>query len=95
LKGKNFLRVCDALAASVKYIVDKNESSWGKRLDTGHIIRSFREISNDIDVVLVINKVYFGGIYREVKAIDEKIKVVNLDLLLMSDIITDIEDFME
>ena len=45
--------------------------------------------------MLVINKVYFGGIYREVKAIDEKIKVVNLDLLLMSDIITDIEDFME
>lgn len=95
IKGKDFLRIADSEATNIQYVIDKNDKNWGKELETGHIIQDFHKVSEQIDVVLAVNKVYFGGIYREVKETDKRIKVVNLDLLLMSDIINSIEDFIE
>ena len=59
------------------------------------MVRGFKDVSNQVNVVLVMNKVYFGNVYREVKEINPGIKIVNLDLLLMSDIMEDIEWFFE
>lgn len=95
IKGKAFLAVCDSDIERIKYVLDKNEKNWNQKLPTGHVICGFKDVCNQVDVVLVMNKVYFGGVYREVKAINPEIKLVNLDLLLMSDIIKDIKDFME
>lgn len=95
IKGKDFLRIADPKATNIQYVIDKNDKKWGKELETGHTIQDFYKLSEQIDVVLAVNRVYFGGIYREVKQADKRIKVVNLDLLLISDIIYNIEDFME
>lgn len=94
-KGKDFLRVNDSNADYIQYVIDKNEKNWNQILETGHVVRGFQSVNKKVDVVLAVNKVYFGGIYREVKKTDERIKVVNLDLLLMSDKIRDIQEFME
>lgn len=95
IKGKAFLDVCDPNAERIRYVVDKNEKNWNQELPTGHVIRGFKDVSNQVDVVLVMNKVYFGNVYREVKEIKHEIKIVNLDLLLMSDEITNIEEYFE
>lgn len=95
IKGKNFLEICDPNAERIGYVVDKNEKNWNQKVPTGHVVRGFKDVSNQVDVVLVMNKVYFGNVYREVKEINPGIKIVNLDLLLMSDIMEDIEWFFE
>ena len=95
IKGTAFLDVCDADAQRIHYVIDKNEKNWGKTLSTGHVICGFKDVYENVDIVLVMNKVYFGGVYREVKKINSEIKLVNLDLLLMSDIIEDIKVFVE
>lgn len=95
LKGKDFLNESDPAGVHVQYVVDKNEKNWNQQLETGHMILGFQDVYTDVDVVLVMNKVYFGGIYREVKEKASQIKVVNFDVLLMSDLKDDIEQFME
>jgi len=95
IKGMAFLNVCDPNAERIQYVIDKNNKNWNQTLSTGHVIQGFKDVCEDVDIVLVMNKVYFGGVYREVKKIDSEIKLVNLDLLLMSDIMEDVESFVE
>lgn len=95
IKGKDFLQVCDSSAEQISQVIDKNEKNWNRKLSTGHVIRGFQDVCNQVDVVLVMNKVYFGAIYREVKAIHPEIKLVNLDLVLMTEKVADIEEYFE
>ncbi len=95
IKGKDFLRVCDSNAEQISQVVDKNEKNWNQKPPTGHVIRDFKDVCDQVDVVLVMNKVYFGAIYREVKAINPEIKLVNLDLVLMTDKVADIKEYFE
>lgn len=81
-KGRDFLRVFDPDAITIHYIIDQNQKLWNQKLDTGHVVRKFEDISNNVDIVFVMNRVYFGGIYREVKKI-KGVHIVNLDMYCM------------
>lgn len=95
LKGKDFLKESDPMGIHVRYVIDKNEKNWNQQLETGHTILGFQDVCTDVDVVLVMNKVYFGAIYREVKEKNSSIKVVNYDVLLLSNDLVDFDEFME
>lgn len=95
LKGKDFLQECDPTGVHIQYVIDKNEKNWNQQLETGHVTSGFQDVYEDVDVVLVMNKAYFGGIYREVKEKISQMKVVNLDVFLISDLQDNIEQFME
>ncbi len=94
-KGRNFLRIADPTAEAIEYVIDKNEKSWGKKLTTGHNITGFADTAEKIDVVIVMNRVYFGGIYREIKKKCPQIKILNLDIFFAFGKTDDIAAFLE
>jgi glycosyltransferase involved in cell wall biosynthesis len=90
LKGNEFLRVNDNNKV-IRYVIDSNPDKKGSILLTGHKICAFDEIKDDIDVILVSNKKYFGDVYFQVQQKEQRLKVLNLDMLLTFKI--DIEDY--
>ena len=94
-KGKDFLETLDANASIISYVIDKNPKQWNRRMDSGHLIKCFDDVYNQIDVVLVMNRVYFGGIYREIKDKSPQIKVINLDMYFMMLHREQLENFFE
>lgn len=94
-KGRDFLKVVDSSAEAIKYVIDKNENNWGKKLVTGHSITGFADVAEKIDIIIVMNRVYFGGIYREIKKKRPQIKILNLDIFFAFESTQDITAFLE
>jgi lipopolysaccharide cholinephosphotransferase len=64
LKGTSFLSNMDPMQERIQCIVDMNKSLHGTHTSTGHEIVSYEHILNkDIQVVLVMNKVFYVDIY--------------------------------
>ncbi len=82
-KGKDFLEVNDSDHHIIRYVIDGNVNREGELLPTGHRISAYDHVMEDIDIILVINKNYFGDIYHRVAVSNKNIKVINLDLYLI------------
>lgn len=95
LKGKDFLNSCDPQMKKISYVIDKKEENWGKRLETGHKVCSFDAIKNDIDTILVMNRVYFGGIAQQVREQRPEINLINVDAYILCNGEGGIERFLE
>ncbi len=81
-KGRDFLAVNDPERKEIRYVIDGNPKREGEQLPTGHVISSFSSTMQQIDVILVINKNFYGDVYYKVNAVDN-LFVVNLDLYLI------------
>ncbi len=81
-KGRDFLEVNDSGRKEIEYVIDSNHRRDGEQLPTGHVIRSFDSVINHVDVILVINKNFYGEIYYKVNKV-KRVFVINLDLFLI------------
>lgn len=82
-KGIDFIRTLDPEHQYIDFIMDKNKNKWGTKIESGHAIYSFEEKGNETDVILVMNRMYFNSIRREVLQKNKRIKLVNLDMFIM------------
>lgn len=82
-KGQDFLEVYDNTHRYINYVIDVDSKIIGKRLKTGHIISSYDDVKEKIQIVIVINKNYAQGIYNRVKDFNKNCIVVNLDNYIM------------
>lgn len=94
-KGNDFLKICDAGCENIRYVFDSNKCKWGSKMETGHRIEGLIKHYMDIDLILVMNKVYFNGISAEIKSVNNEIKVLNLDVYYLLDGYKNIEDYIE
>ncbi len=92
-RGLDFLQVCDNPKKSVDFVFDKNQTKIGQYLETGHQVSSYAECCSQVDVILVMNKVYYTGIRDEIRRMNDKVRVVDLDFYLYMD--EDIENWLE
>lgn len=68
LKGNCFLKCFDAEAMYIDYAIDMNKSLHGSKTATGHVIVGDDIFYNtNIDVVLVMNEVFYVEIYLKLK----------------------------
>ncbi len=91
-KGKDFLEINDKGNQYIKHVIDGNRKREGEELPTGHILQSFDSVKQDIDVIFVINKNYFGDIVHKVHEVNSNIILINLDMYLIYAI--DVRDFI-
>ena len=84
-KGSDFLEAYDSECKNISYVIDKDSAKVGMYTSTGHLIQTFESIPNDVDVIISMNRFYHSGIKAEVKSINKKICVVNLDVLLLAE----------
>ena len=94
-KGKSFLQEVDNSHKFVQWVIDKNSDKWNTSLPTGHTIKGFKEIADDVDVILVMNRFHFESIRREVKLFRPNIKLVNMDIYYMASENHKVEEFVD
>lgn len=82
LKGNDFLKVYDEKATKIISVIDRNNEKHGTRTATGHVISSYR-ICEEMDLIIGISRNAYASIRDEARAINNKIKVLNLDLYLL------------
>jgi lipopolysaccharide cholinephosphotransferase len=83
LKGEAFLRKNDSNGRLIQYVIDMNETLHGKRASTGQLIIPYTDIvKHRIDVVLVMNKVFYNDIERSVKTLETNVKLIDVDILI-------------
>jgi LPS biosynthesis protein len=64
LKGTSFLSFMDSKCEKINCVVDMNEKLHGTITSTGHRVVGFQYIiENKIDIVLVMNKVFYVDVY--------------------------------
>lgn len=90
LKGNDFLKVYDEKVTKNISVVDRNIKNHGTRTATGHEISS-SSICEEMDLIIAMSRNAYASIREEARAINSKIKVINLDLyLLMKNIAIDV-----
>lgn len=78
-KGKSFLDIVHKIGIEIPYIIDNNVLLQGTVLDTGEKIVSFSEVSQVVDLIIVINRNYFSANESEVKNLNPDIMLCNLE----------------
>lgn len=87
-KGREFLKAADS-KCPVSFVIDKNEKLAGTILETGQLILLPDKGLIYAEIVLVINKNYYEEIKHTVKKINSKVKVINMDIYLLSEFTLD------
>lgn len=83
-KGREFLKAAGSSCA-VDCVIDKQEALEGKCMETGEVIYGPKAGLEMAEVVLVANKNYYEEIRRVVKEKNENIRLVNMDIYLLSE----------
>ncbi|HBI60192.1 MAG TPA: hypothetical protein DDY31_03100 [Lachnospiraceae bacterium] len=83
-KGREFLQSLSR-KYPVEAVIDKNERIAGQVLETGQVILQPDDGLKNAEVVLIINKNYYGEIKKIVKEKDSRIKIINMDIYLLSE----------
>jgi hypothetical protein len=94
-KGKDFLAECDSKKGYIDYVIDKNVDKWGEKLETNHEVVGLAKIQSDIQMVLVMNRVYYGEISRTIKQVKSNILVFDFEAYLILGTIEKIDEFVE
>lgn len=89
------MKICDAECENIRYVFDSNKCKWGNKMETGHRIEGFIKHYMDIDLIIVMNKVYFNGISAEIKSVNNEMKVLNLDVYYLLDGYKNVEFYIE
>lgn len=83
LKGEAFLRKNDPQGSLIEYVIDMNESLHGNKASTGQLIIPYTDILKyQIDVILVMNKVFYNDIERSIQTLETNVKLIDVDILL-------------
>lgn len=83
LKGEAFLRENDPEGRFIEYVIDMNESLHGKKASTGQLIIPYTDmVKHQIDVVLVMNKVFYNDIERSIQTLETNVKLIDVDILI-------------
>lgn len=82
-KGKSFLNNIRKQRIGIPYIIDRNKELQGVRLATGEEITSFEQVSDLIEIIVVINRNYFSAIEKEIKDKADKVVICNLEAEIM------------
>lgn len=85
-KGKSLLDIIHSCGMQPEYIIDKNKGIQGTILETGERIEEYKKICDKIDVVIVVNRNYFSAIEAEIKALNSRIEVCNLEAGFMESV---------
>ena len=83
-KGREFLKAAGS-SCTVDCVIDKQEALEGKCMETGEVIYGPKAGLEMAEVVLVANKNYYEEIRRVVKEKNENIRLVNMDIYLLSE----------
>ena len=78
-KGKEFLNQYDDKNEKIRYVIDKNTEKQHTRLETGHEIVGFDEVTGCVDAILVMNYRHFESVKEQVKAIQGDIELINYE----------------
>lgn len=82
-KGSDFLQECDPKREHIFCVIDKDPYKIGKYTQTGHAICTLEDVKHEVNVIISMNRFYHTGIKTEVKKINNKIFVINLDVYLI------------
>lgn len=82
-KGSSFLNYYDKGHQYISYVIDTNEKRWGEHMETGHEICSFEYCMDQVDVVIIMNRLYSGMIKRKVKSGKKEIRTIEYDMYVL------------
>lgn len=82
-KGSSFLNCYDKGHQYISYVIDTNEKRWGEHMETGHEICSFENCMDQVDVVIIMNRLYSGMIKRKVKSGKKEIRTIEYDMYML------------
>lgn len=82
-KGSSFLSCYDPEGKYISYVIDTNEKKWGGQMETGHAICSLEDCMDQIDVVIIMNRLYSGMVKREIQKTKKKIYTIEYDMYLL------------
>jgi len=80
IRGKAFLNVFKEILG-IKYVIDNDNKKHGNYLESIEI-KSFYEVKNEIDTIIVTNEKFYEDILREVKKLAPDIKVIDINSYL-------------
>lgn len=75
-KGRTFLHFCDPEGTWIKYVLDRNQSLWGKKLGANHTIYNFDNLKEKIDIIIVMDTKHYLSIYKKASGY---IQLIDLD----------------
>lgn len=81
-RARTFLQMMDSGMEKIAYVIDSNDKLWNTKMPTGHRIKGYDEIKNEIDVILILNHQLYAEIRMSIK--DESEKLVDLESVLLS-----------
>lgn len=80
-RAKVFMDFCEKRNYGVQFIVDKDLNKQGKYI-SGMKIHRFEDISDKVEIVIVLNSIFYTQIENEVNKINSKVEVFDLQKYL-------------
>lgn len=81
IRGEVFLQYCEEKGWDIKYIIDNNPLKQGRMLNKWKIQR-FDDVSEKIEVIIVLRNKYYNEIVKQVREVKRKIEVINLEEIM-------------
>lgn len=78
IRGKIFLQYCEKNGWDIFCVIDNDPCKWGRKLDKWEI-QKFDDISEKVEIVIVLRNKYYNEIAMQISAINNKIEVINLE----------------
>lgn len=78
-RGSEFALTFDPDDRSIDYIFDKDESKFGSRLSSGHIIVDYKEYAKKTDVVFIVMDSYYLETSSMLRNVNADIGIVSLN----------------
>lgn len=83
-KGISLLRAIDSQNKKISCVFDKNLKRTGEKLETGHVIKDYRQYM--VDVVLIANSLFELEIIHKLNEISRDITIINIDNMILGDL---------
>lgn len=85
-----FLKQFDSEHTKIKWVTDINSDKWGAVLETGHEVLNFRDVINQLDVVITTNRNFTSFVTQTIQKFNKTIQIIDLESMIISDCIQEI-----